>query len=37
MKDMIGESKVKSTNLPRELKISVISLQILVRNWSVKY
>ena len=37
MKNIIGKSKIKSTNLPREHKISVISLQILLRNWSVKY
>ena len=51
MKDIIGKSKIKSTNLLRKLTInkvdvynkhkiavlSMISLQILVRNWPVKY
>ena len=55
MKEIIGKSKIKSTNIPRKLKInnvgvynkreiadafnyfSIISLQILVRNWPVKY
>ena len=53
MKDIIGKSKIKLTNLPRKLTInkvdvynkpeiadamlSMIFLQILVRNWPVKY
>ena len=53
MKDIIGKSKIKSTNLSRKLTVnkvdvynkpeiadamlSMISLQILVRNWPVKY
>ena len=47
MKDIIGKSKINSTNFPRKLTInkvdvydkpeaSMISLQILVRNWPVK-
>ena len=53
MKDIIGKSKIKLTNLPRKLTInkvdvynkpeiadamlSMIFLEILVRNWPVKY
>ena len=45
MKDIIGKSKIRSKNLPGKLTINKvdvynkpeISLEILIRNWPIKY